>query len=262
MAKKHCQLCPLTLNSKRLLDRHVNTVHLKIPDFECFKCYDKASDRFKRFLNDIQDIRKWNCFECDYSTSLLWCLSRHENVHAKSRRVPKKCTSKAAPRPRAKINVSSVIERKKSCLRRQLCGLCRDSLTTRRGLYQHLEEVHKLSVKIIDGEVSAVNDRKKLRLKRHLCGLCRDSLPTRHGLYKHLKEKHNFECEETKAQDDIDLNGNIKDEVEQETTTFTCGICYRSYLEEEDLLKHLREEDHDDIPNGADLERHILRQTW
>ena len=152
MAKKHCQLCPLEFNSRRLLDRHINTVHLKKGDTlksPCYQCENKASNRFKKFLNELQDIRKWNCFKCAYSTSRLWCLSRHEKVHAKSRRVPKKRTSSAAA-PRGKISVSSVNERKKSCLKRHLCGLCRDSLATRRGLYKHLKQVHELQITIED----------------------------------------------------------------------------------------------------------------
>ena len=145
--KYFCRLCPLTCDSRKNLDAHVKTAHLKIPDLECDQCNYLTSDRLAKFLKDIHEISVFQCFKCSYSTSLLWRLSRHlsrheKDVHAK-RRVWKGHTSNAESE--TKINLSVVNPKKKSCLARHLCGLCPDSLESRQELYEHLEEVHNIT---------------------------------------------------------------------------------------------------------------------
>ena len=273
--KYHCELCPFKTNYKVALNEHVKAVHLKIKDFECEQCAFKTSYGavWRRHIRKVHGLQ---IHKSTHAKSPASAEKKHSITNAatpKEKNNPGKKRSGAGDRYerryswkwKGKTDLFSDNQKRKSCLKRHLCGLCPKSMATRECLYQHLEDAHNIEARPKSNRVPK-DDQSSV--KRHLCGLCPKSMATALGLCKHLEEAHSIEIrtsfefdssdadsvvEVSNSGDDIDIDSIImmnSDEEDagnnnskgEETTNFKCGICSRYYDDQEALFKHMSED--------------------
>ena len=144
-----CDKCDKKFSIISKLQRHINTVHYKIKDYEC--SYDQCDSKFSEnsdLQNHIKSVHEGRKdFECTYEDcdSKFSCngnLQRHIKGYHEGRKdfecTYEDCDSKFSENNNLQVHIKSVHEGRKDFK----CDKCDRNYTSKSHLHQHIKSVH------------------------------------------------------------------------------------------------------------------------
>ena len=168
--ESNCDQCDFSATWQRVLQGHINRVHLHIPDLMCDQCGYKASqssDLIRHHKIVHQKIKDVECDQCGYKTSVRHQLVAHVNtVHLKIREM--KC-------PLCQYQTAdkhNLQQHQKGCpIRDMKCPQCEYWSSSKDIISQHRRAVHDkakdLKCNDCDFVTAWPSNMRKHRKKRH-----------------------------------------------------------------------------------------------